>query len=480
MQSVATNSPSPPCAHSFSVLRQSRRRKPRPPALDPIVITAVNSLSLAPHGKEGPPLESRFRLAKDACLACTLDTHRVGSLRGEGVFGVVYIVPHPADANLQIAVKANRNRAAYDMLRHEAESAMAFDHARLLRYRGFAARPNPLNPLIHIYMDAMEYSLAELIETKRPSVHRTLALLRDIAQGLEELHRQGKVHNDIKADNILLDKQGRAVVADFGRTQEGLAQLDQISPVYPPEMEPFNPQGLELSDCCSSPDSGVGRSTPVPHSPAFSPALLGRIDMYGLGYIGLQLLSGKRFPMVWSNDSQGHPVSYLPAIMAPLMKNAGPHDALLPECLTRLIEPCLSTNLELRPCASEAIAIIDSLLSSVNNKDSDHGSKEHTGEDPGNADHRSRQKWRNPPTEGISPSTSSCPARSVTAPIRVRGTGLPAGAGSDSGQQKHSTQSSPPARAMEAARSPQVARKADETGKAEPRSSAPVPEARRI
>jgi serine/threonine protein kinase len=48
------------------------------------------------------------------------------------------------------------------------------------------------------------------------SVREILAVFADIARGLAAVHRAGLVHRDVKPSNILVDREGRARVLDFG------------------------------------------------------------------------------------------------------------------------------------------------------------------------------------------------------------------------------------------------------------------------
>ena len=100
----------------------------------------------------------------------------------------------------------------------------------------------------------------------------TARILRDVAWALAYAHRQAVVHRDIKPDNILLEQgSGRALVADFG-----IARLLAA------------PRGN---------DSGEGRlvGTAEYMSPeqALSEAVDGRSDLYSLGVVGYQALSGR-------------------------------------------------------------------------------------------------------------------------------------------------------------------------------------------
>lgn len=70
-------------------------------------------------------------------------------------------------------------------------------------------------------------SVADCLSGKSPveySQELALSLLRDVAEALCEMHKNGFVHSDIKVSNILLDSddgqdQVYAVLTDFGITQ---------------------------------------------------------------------------------------------------------------------------------------------------------------------------------------------------------------------------------------------------------------------
>ena len=84
-----------------------------------------------------------------------------------------------------------------------------------------------------LYFFLMEFvdglNLRQLLEGGRLSPREALAIVPQICDALQYAHDQGIVHRDIKPENILLDRQGRVKVADFG-----LAKLVGVEPLTRP------------------------------------------------------------------------------------------------------------------------------------------------------------------------------------------------------------------------------------------------------
>jgi TolB-like protein/Tfp pilus assembly protein PilF len=95
----------------------------------------------------------------------------------------------------------------------EAQAAAGLNHPNIITVHEVAEYDN--RPFI-----AMEYvegqSLKEVIAGRDLSVEEILDIGLQISDGLAKAHQAGIVHRDIKPHNVLIDKDGRARVCDFG------------------------------------------------------------------------------------------------------------------------------------------------------------------------------------------------------------------------------------------------------------------------
>jgi serine/threonine-protein kinase len=97
-----------------------------------------------------------------------------------------------------------------------------------------------------------------------------IAWLSAIASALDHAHTKGILHRDVKPGNVLMDSQGRPLLADFG-----LARSAEVS------------SGLTAT--------GTVLGTPLYMAPeqATGAALSGRADQYALAVIAFELLAGR-------------------------------------------------------------------------------------------------------------------------------------------------------------------------------------------
>jgi Serine/threonine protein kinase len=114
-------------------------------------------------------------------------------------------------------------------------------------------------------------SLSDRIKAGGLTIEDASRILGTIAPGLDEAHANGIVHRDIKPSNILFDKRGNPYISDFGIAKLSQAQSGNVTgsaiigtPAY---MAPEQAQGTEVD---------------------------GRADIYALGIILFEILTGKQ------------------------------------------------------------------------------------------------------------------------------------------------------------------------------------------
>ena len=79
---------------------------------------------------------------------------------------------------------------------------------------------------LYLVFDLIEgASLADVLRKKKLSVKEAVNLVAEVATTLHFAHEKNCIHRDIKPENILIDADGRPLVADFGVA----ISLDELS-----------------------------------------------------------------------------------------------------------------------------------------------------------------------------------------------------------------------------------------------------------
>jgi serine/threonine protein kinase len=201
---------------------------------------------------------------------------------GRGGMSVVYRA-RDLRLNRAVAIKVLPPELALDpairaRFTREAQTAAQLAHAHIVPIYDVGEREG-----IAYFVMAMLTggNLATLLAHEpRLHVEEARRFLREVADALDYAHQRGVIHRDIKPDNIMIDREsGRALVTDFGIAWavEAASRLTQTgiavgTPVY------------------MSPEQAIGER-----------ALDGRSDIYSLGVVAYQMLTG-RVPFTANNS----------------------------------------------------------------------------------------------------------------------------------------------------------------------------------
>ncbi|HEY2797154.1 MAG TPA: protein kinase [Thermoanaerobaculia bacterium] len=209
-----------------------------------------------------------------------LGRFEISSVLGQGAMGVVYLANDP-QIGRPVAIKTvrpgmGRDESALEIeerLRKEARLAGRLQHPNIVTIYDVGRDGDE-------YFIAMEYvdgkSLTRyLVAPDDLPLAAKIAIVRQTAEALSHAHERGVLHRDIKPGNILIARDGRVKVTDFGigrfttATTSDLTRTGQMigSPAY---MSPEQVRGEKLD---------------------------GRSDLFSLGVVLYELLTAVRpFP----------------------------------------------------------------------------------------------------------------------------------------------------------------------------------------
>jgi hypothetical protein len=221
---------------------------------------------------DGPRSQARTGLAPGVTLA---GRYRIVRLLGRGAMGSVYEAIDAVRSGLRVAVKlldVSAPQALY-RLKNEFRALAETVHPNLVGLHRLAADAHGWFVVMDLIDPSSDFQRYVRGEGALDEGRLRSALLQ-VVRGIAAIHAADKVHRDLKPSNVLVTREGRVVIVDFGligeqeeggvgRTFEGLFAG---TPGY------------------AAPEQARGRVGPA-------------VDLYALGVLLFEALTG-RLPMV--------------------------------------------------------------------------------------------------------------------------------------------------------------------------------------
>jgi serine/threonine-protein kinase len=263
--------------------------------------------------------------------------YRIVRLLAEGGMGVVYEAQHVV-VRRRFAIKFLRpdlaeRRDILGRFQREAEAAGALESENVAAAVDFGIVPDGTPYIVMEYL--VGESLWALLQREGPlAVARAADLASQAARGIGVAHLAGIVHRDLKPQNLFLcrrqDGTDLLKVIDFG-----VAKLQAID-----EMNAATRTGALLGTVAyMSPEQARGDKI-IDH----------RSDVYALGAILYEMLSGQKPHPAESHNATLHHIATHPAVPLDSVRMG------LPDQLVGLVAAALSSSPEARPTSADLFA----------------------------------------------------------------------------------------------------------------------------
>jgi serine/threonine protein kinase len=233
----------------------------------------------------------------------------IGKILGQGTFARVTREKDPNDPANAIAVKRFDWSTGWSSFMREVTTLIRLKHPCIVQILGWSQRgarsfairmPVAVGGALSDYIGCGR--LALLGRLQDPT--RQACIICDIVLGMKWVHSHGMMHRDLKPLNILVDKNWRAVICDFGMSLSGLAT--GLPSPFRGTWEYAAPEQWE------------------PHGPYTE-----KVDIFAFGVVVYEIITGQSCR--WAGGSRLSPLPDPPAGYGSLIQN------LIRECW--LLEP---------------------------------------------------------------------------------------------------------------------------------------------
>lgn len=218
--------------------------------------------------------------------------YQIESLLGKGGMGAVYLARHILLGD-RVAIKILppevRNNAEWlRRFRREGQAARRFRHPNAVTVYDLRTAADGTIYMVMEYVEGQTLD-AELKSRGRFTASEAFEILEPIMSVLNTAHEMGVVHRDLKPENIMIGKAQSNGEPSIKLLDLGIAKMREIA-------------GVESSGTTELTMAGQVLGTPYYMSPEQwgeisrdgNPEIDGRTDIYSLGLVTYQLITGRR------------------------------------------------------------------------------------------------------------------------------------------------------------------------------------------
>ncbi|MEK6286319.1 MAG: protein kinase [Acidobacteriota bacterium] len=213
----------------------------------------------------------------------TISHYKIKELIGRGGMGEIY---KAVDLELGrvVAIKTlspelTADQNAHQRFLREARAASILSHPSICTVFEVGKEGD----LVFIAMQYLQgRTIHELLTQGPMPIESAVSYALDVAEALEEAHKNGVIHRDIKPSNIIVNERGSAVVLDFGLAKQVSSYLSKLTDESPTMMHVTTAAAIIGTAPYMSPEQVRGEAVDA------------RSDVFSFGATFYEMLSGVR------------------------------------------------------------------------------------------------------------------------------------------------------------------------------------------